>query len=89
MEAPWHACRELTQTQLWIAIEAIHYAYPGIVLFYFIFALMITVCTLQTQRLRVQDQHVRRDVIIGMILGVTLSYVSCFIALDARGRGQF
>lgn len=61
--------------QLWTAIEAIHYAYPGLVLCYFLLALMITVCTLQTQRLRVQGQHVRRDVILGVIFGVTLSYV--------------
>ncbi|KAF8865575.1 hypothetical protein BDZ45DRAFT_786840 [Acephala macrosclerotiorum] len=63
------------------AIKAIHYAYPGLVLGYFVLALTITVCTLQTKRLRVQDQHVRRDVILGMIFSVTLSYLAELVVL--------
>lgn len=79
--AAWHAVQELTEIQLCAAIKAIHYAYPGLVLCYFVLALMVTVCTLQTQRLRVKDQHVRRDVILGLMSGVALSYVSCISKL--------
>ncbi|KUJ08051.1 uncharacterized protein LY89DRAFT_765501 [Mollisia scopiformis] len=71
----------LTSRQLVAAIKAIHYAYPGLLLCYFVLALMVTVCTLQTQRLRVQDQHVRRDVILGLMFGVTLSYLAELIVL--------
>jgi hypothetical protein len=61
--------------QLWTAIKVLHYSYPALVFFYFITALTITVCTLQTQRLRIKDEHVRRDVILGLIFGVTVTYV--------------
>lgn len=61
--------------QLWTALKAIRYAYPALAFFYFILALTITVCTLQTQRLRIKDEHVRRDVILGLIFGVTATYV--------------
>ena len=65
----------LTTLQLWTAIKAIRYAYPALVFLYFITALTLTVCTLQTQRLRIKDEHVRRDVILGLIFGVTVTYV--------------
>ncbi|KAE9376692.1 hypothetical protein N431DRAFT_330918 [Stipitochalara longipes BDJ] len=61
--------------QLWTALKAIHYAYPAVIFSYFIAALTITVCTLQTQRLRIKDQHVRRDVILGLIFGATVTYL--------------
>jgi hypothetical protein len=65
----------LTMLQLWTALKALHYAYPALVSLYFIAALAITVCTLQTQRLRIKDEHVRRDVILGLIFGATITYV--------------
>jgi hypothetical protein len=65
----------LTILQLLTAIKAIHYAFPAVVFLYFIAALTITVCTLQTNRLRIKDEHVRRDVILGLIFGATLTYV--------------
>lgn len=73
-----HACPVLIELQLWTAIELIHYASPGVFFIYFVLALMVTVCTLQTKRLRVQDQQVRRDIILGFIFGVSLSYVSLY-----------
>jgi hypothetical protein len=52
---------------------------------YFIIALTVTVCTLQTQRLRIQDEHVRRDGMLALVFGVTGSYVS---RLPLRERCQ-
>ncbi|KAH7403640.1 hypothetical protein BKA64DRAFT_574026, partial [Cadophora sp. MPI-SDFR-AT-0126] len=60
---------------LWPTIRAIHYGYPALVSSYFLVALTVTVCTLQTRRLRVQDQPVRRDVMLGLIFGVALTYL--------------
>ncbi len=65
----------LTCVQVWAAIQAIHYGYPALVSLYFLIALAITVCTLQTRKLRVQDQPVRRDVMLGLIFAIALSYV--------------
>ncbi|KAF4633947.1 hypothetical protein G7Y89_g4170 [Cudoniella acicularis] len=64
----------LDSASVWAAIKGIHYAYPAAVFFYFILALTITVCTLQTQALRIQDQHVRRDVMLALIFAVTGTY---------------
>jgi len=65
--------------QLRTALKVIHYGYPALIFLYFVLALTITVCTLQTKRLRVKDQYVRRDVILGLIFGVTITYVrSCY-----------
>jgi hypothetical protein len=61
--------------QLWTAIQVLHYSYPALVFFYFITALTVTVCTLQTQRLRIQDERVRRDVILRLIFGAAVTYV--------------
>lgn len=75
----------LTMLQLWTTITAIRYAFPAVVFLYFIAALAITVCTLQTQRLRIKDEHVRRDVILGLIFGVTATYV-CPLCLTRRQK---
>ena len=65
--------------QLRTALKVIHYGYPALIFLYFVLALTITVCTLQTKRLRVKDQYVRRDVILGLIFSVTITYVrSCY-----------
>jgi hypothetical protein len=65
----------LTIWQIWIAIQAIHYAYPAVTFFYFLVAITITVCMLQTQALRVQDSEVRRDVMLALIFVVAGTYV--------------
>ncbi|EPE24943.1 P-loop containing nucleoside triphosphate hydrolase [Glarea lozoyensis ATCC 20868] len=64
-----------TPTSVWIAIATLHYAYPALTFFYFLFALTITVCMLQTQSLRVQDAQVRRDVMLGLIFAVAGTYL--------------
>lgn len=51
------------------------YTYPVVVLCYFILALTITVCTLQTQARRVRDEHVRRDIILALIVTIAATYV--------------
>ncbi|OWP02114.1 ABC transporter [Marssonina coronariae] len=61
--------------QLGAIIRAIHYGYPASVIVYFLVALSVTVCTLQTRKLRAKDQHVRRDVMLGLIFAVALNYV--------------
>ncbi|XMA10963.1 hypothetical protein WAI453_003754 [Rhynchosporium graminicola] len=61
--------------ELWTVIEAVHYGIPAFTSLYFLISLSITVCTLQTRRLRAQDQHVRRDVMLGLIFGVALTYL--------------
>lgn len=67
----------LTILQDWqIALKALHYSFPALVFFYFVFAITITVCTLQTRSLRVKDQHVRRDVIFALIIVLIGNYVS-------------
>ncbi|KAL5314080.1 hypothetical protein ACEPPN_018504 [Leptodophora sp. 'Broadleaf-Isolate-01'] len=77
--------------QLWTAIEAIHYGYPALVSLYFLVALTVTVCTLQTRRLRVQDQPVRRDVMLGLILAIVLTYLleTFTIVLKIFVTGQY
>jgi len=62
--------------QPWKIITAIRYAYPGLVLLYFVVASTVTVCTLQTLSLKNKDQQVRRDIIIWLMLGVVCQYVS-------------
>ncbi|KAK0104792.1 hypothetical protein ONS95_005061 [Cadophora gregata] len=61
--------------QLWTAVRAIHYGFPALVSLYFLVTLAATVCTLQTRQLRVQDQPVRRDVMLGLIFAVALTYL--------------
>ncbi|CAG8981855.1 hypothetical protein HYALB_00009530 [Hymenoscyphus albidus] len=59
-----------------VAIKSIHYAYSAVVFLYFLLALTITVCTLQTQRLRIRDEQVRRNVLLGLIFVVAGTYLS-------------
>lgn len=61
---------------LGIAIAALHYTFPALVFFYFVVSLTITVCTLQTQSLKVKDQHVRRDIILALILSIIGTYIA-------------
>ncbi|TVY92310.1 Heavy metal tolerance protein [Lachnellula willkommii] len=68
-----------------VAVKAIHYAYPAFVFSYFIIALSVTVCTLQTQALRIRDAAVRRDVILALIFAVTGNYLVECILLIVRG----
>lgn len=75
ISSPFSHYAFLTVAQLWTAIGVIHYAFPAVVSLYFLIALAATVCTLQTRRLRVQDQPVRRDVMLGLIFGIALTYV--------------
>jgi hypothetical protein len=65
----------LTSYELRVAVKVLHYAFPALVFFYFGIAHAVTICTLQTQSLRVQDQKVRRGVIIALILAVAGTYV--------------
>jgi uncharacterized membrane protein len=65
----------LIRFQVWIAIQAIHYAYPAVTFFYFLLAITVTVCMLQAQALRVQDSKVRRDVMLALIFVVAGTYV--------------
>lgn len=62
--------------KLWKAIEAMHYAYPSLMLLYFVVASLASICLSTTPRLRVKDQNVRRDIILWLILLATLGYVS-------------
>lgn len=57
-------------------ITALHYGFPAASFLYLTLSLVITVCTLQSQSLRVRDQKVRRDLILGLILAVSAAYVS-------------
>lgn len=61
--------------QLVPIIKVIHYAYPPVLLVYFLLATTISVCTLQTLSLKVKDQHVRRCVLLGTTVAVMMSYV--------------
>lgn len=60
------------------ALRFLHYAYPSIVCIYFLACLTVTVCTLQTQKLRARDAKVRRNVMLAFIALVACLYV-CFI----------
>ncbi|PBP22523.1 hypothetical protein BUE80_DR006542, partial [Diplocarpon rosae] len=60
---------------LWTVTRAIHYGYPALVTVYFLVALSVAVCTLQTRNFRAKDQHARRDVMLGLILAVALNYL--------------
>jgi hypothetical protein len=65
------------------AIKALHYAFPALCFLYFGISLVVTVCTLQTQSLRIRDQRVRRDVILALILAVSGTYVSSTLYITA------
>ena len=58
------------------AIKAVHYAYPPLVFFYYLFAVTVSICTLQTISPKTKDQRVRRDVILGIMVVVVSAYVS-------------
>jgi ABC-type multidrug transport system fused ATPase/permease subunit len=65
-------------------IAALHYAYPLITLLYFAGASLVSICTLQTLKLKVKDQHIRRDVILWLKLGVTCEYLLQALLLTIR-----
>ncbi|KAF7854161.1 hypothetical protein EAF04_010458 [Stromatinia cepivora] len=59
---------------LWLALKILRYAYPTLVFSYFFIALGITVCYMQAEKSRVQDQYVRRGLILCLIAGLTGTY---------------
>ncbi|EDO04003.1 hypothetical protein SS1G_06485 [Sclerotinia sclerotiorum 1980 UF-70] len=59
---------------LWFALKILRYAYPTLVFFYFFIALGRTVCYMQTEKSRNQDQYVRRGLILCLIAGLTGTY---------------
>ena len=58
------------------AIKAVHYAYPPLVFFYYLIAVTVSICTLQTISPKTKEQRVRRDVVLGIMVVVILAYVS-------------
>ncbi|KAI9786630.1 MAG: hypothetical protein M1839_006181 [Geoglossum umbratile] len=64
-----------------LAIKAVHYAYPLLAFSYYLSAVAVSICTLQTISPKVKDQRVRRDVILGIMVVVVLAYVSEAIGL--------
>ncbi|TAQ86264.1 hypothetical protein B7494_g5424 [Chlorociboria aeruginascens] len=70
--------------ELWLSLQILHYAVPAVIFGYFILALSITICTLQTKSLRIQDQHVRRNVVLSLILSLAATYVAESIVVLAR-----
>jgi hypothetical protein len=54
-------------------IAAIRYAFPALTLFYFVIALAVSACTLQTVSPKVKDQ---RNLILCLMLGVLCEYAS-------------
>ncbi|TGO91301.1 hypothetical protein BPOR_0032g00210 [Botrytis porri] len=59
---------------LWLALKILRYTYPTLVFFYFFIALGITVCYMQAEKSQVQDQHVRRGLILCCIGSLTGTY---------------
>jgi ABC-type transport system involved in Fe-S cluster assembly fused permease/ATPase subunit len=74
--------------QFWDAIKTVHYTYPALVILYFVVALAATVCTVQTKKLRIQDQNVRRGIIHGLIFGAGASYTAEAILVAVRSAVQ-
>ncbi|PQE25948.1 abc transporter protein [Rutstroemia sp. NJR-2017a BBW] len=62
--------------KLWMVVELIRYAYPALVFFYFMVALTLTVCNLQSQAQRVKGQHIRRGVILCLIISLAGTYIA-------------
>ncbi|KAH0542717.1 hypothetical protein FGG08_002952 [Glutinoglossum americanum] len=67
-----------------LVIKAVHYAYPPLVFSYYLFAVTLSICTLQTISPKVKNQRVRRDVILGFMIVVIASYVSEALGLLAH-----
>lgn len=67
---------ELILKQPWKILTAIRYTCPALTLLYFVVASTFSVCTLQTVSQKAKDQHVRRDIILWLMLGVLCEYVS-------------
>ncbi|KAF5867462.1 putative abc transporter protein [Botrytis fragariae] len=59
---------------LWFALKILRYTYPTLVFFYFFIALGITVCYMQAEKSQVQDQYVRRGLILCFIGSLTGTY---------------
>ncbi|KAG9233515.1 hypothetical protein BJ875DRAFT_505324 [Amylocarpus encephaloides] len=60
---------------VWTAIQTIHYAYIASVFLYFFLASTVTVCMLQTLSQRIDDEKVRRDLILWLIFAISSTYV--------------
>jgi hypothetical protein len=58
------------------AIVALHYACPLITLLYYLAATTVSACTLQPLSPKIQDQRLRRDVILWLMLSAICEYVS-------------
>ncbi|RDL42197.1 p-loop containing nucleoside triphosphate hydrolase [Venustampulla echinocandica] len=71
----------LAHESVWLALTITRYTYPVVVLCYFILALTITVCTLQTQARSVRDEHVRRDVMLALIVTIAATYLIESVAI--------
>ncbi|KAF7951687.1 hypothetical protein EAE96_006986 [Botrytis aclada] len=61
---------------LWFALKLLRYTYPTLVFFYFFIALGITVCYMQAEKSQVQDQYVRRGLILCFIGSLTGTYAA-------------
>ncbi|KAM3071158.1 hypothetical protein ACMFMF_007634 [Clarireedia jacksonii] len=70
--------------RLGMITELIRYAYPTLVFLYFIVSLTLTVCNLQTQARRVKDQHVRRGVIMCLIITLAGTYIAEIVTVIVK-----
>jgi hypothetical protein len=66
----------LTAHQIIPAVKALSYAYSPTILLYFVVATAVSICTLQTLKLKVKDQHVRRNVLLALTILVVATFVS-------------
>lgn len=62
--------------QLESILSASYYAYPAVVFGYLMLSLALTLCTNRAQKLRIRDEHVRRELIIALIASISGLYVS-------------
>ncbi|KAL3427836.1 ABC transporter [Phlyctema vagabunda] len=69
-------------------IKTLHYVVPALTFFTFVITLTLTVCTLQTQSLRVRDQRVRRDIILGTLFVVVSTYLAEVAAIFTKSWTQ-
>ena len=72
-----------------LGIGSLYYAFPALLVFYFLLAQIISVCTLQTQSLQVLDRRVHRGAILALTIGAAVTYVSASMAIECSGITPF
>lgn len=67
------------------AIEALHYAYPGLSFLYFMSSTTLSICRRETVSQKRKDQCIRRDVLLALMILVIGTYVRFPSFYESKG----